>query len=185
MKELQKYDLGIIHLSNKRHDYEFELRKPFFDLFDQPIINGGEVDVSLVLDKSELLITMSFHLKGELNLTCDRTLEEFSYPVDTRKTLIVRYGNEETELDEDMIQITHDTSNLNIAQHLLDYLVLAVPIKKLHPRCLAEDAALELDDAAEVMHIFSTGSDRDESDDNPDEGDEPTDPRWDALRKMK
>ena len=35
---------------------------------------------------------------------------------------------------DDLLQITTDTQNINVAQHLFDYIGLAVPMKKLHPR---------------------------------------------------
>jgi uncharacterized protein len=183
VRELHKYDIGIAKLSNKKHEYEFDLNSSFFGLFDQSIINGGDLKAFVTLDKSELLISVDFNIKGNLNLTCDRTLEVFTYPVDIQETLLVRFGAEELELADNVIQITPDTNTLNVAQHIFDYLVLAVPMKKLHPRCLAEDQQRETEEDAEVMHIFSTGDDRGEGNDGDDDG--TADPRWDALRKIK
>lgn len=186
VKEIKKYDIGIAKLSNKKHEYEFELHDPFFALFDQSLINGGNLKAEVTLEKSELLITIGFRITGDLNLTCDRTLEEFAFPVDIQETLLVRYGTEELELADNVIQITHDTNNLNLAQHIFDYLGLAVPMKKLHPRCLAEDQQREADEDAEVMHIFSTkdtGKDGFPGSEGGEDGED--DPRWDALRKIK
>jgi uncharacterized protein len=187
LKEIHRYDIGIAKLSNKKHQYEFDLDKSFFELFDQSIINGGNLKAEITLDKTELLLTLDFSIRGDLTLTCDRTLEEFAYPVEINETLLVRFGQEEVELADNVIQIRPDTNSLNVAQHIFDYLVLAVPMKKLHPRCQAEDEAREADENAEVMHIFSTGSSTGAAGDQDDDGDDDgaADPRWDALRKIK
>jgi uncharacterized protein len=185
VKEFHKYDIGIAKLSNKKHEYAFDLNDSFFKLFDQAIINGGNLKANVTLDKTELLITLDFHIVGDLNLTCDRTLEEFAYPVDVKDTLLVRFGAEEMELADNAIQITPDRNTLNVAQHIFDYLGLAVPMKKLHPRCVAEDKQKELDEGAEVMHIFSTGPDSGQGDGEGGEDDGLADPRWDALKKIK
>lgn len=184
MKELHKYDIGIAKLSNKQHVFEFDLGNSFFELFDQSIMNGGNLKAQVALDKTELLVTLAFHIKGDLFLTCDRTLEEFAFPVDTHETLLVRFGAQELELADDVIQITPDTNTLNVAQHIFDYLGLSVPMKKLHPRCLGEDS--DTDEDAEVIHIFSTSTDRGGAGEGEEGGDDDlSDPRWDALRKIK
>ncbi|CAN5880546.1 DUF177 domain-containing protein [soil metagenome] len=185
MKEIHKYNIGIAKLKDKKHEFSFDLNDSFFSLFDQSLINGGDLKADVTLDKTELLITLDFNIRGDLNLTCDRTLEEFAYPVDIQETLLVRFGAEELELADNAIQITPDTTTLNVAQHIFDYLGLAVPMKKLHPRCVAEDRQREQDEGAEVMHIFSTkpapGSEEGEGGDD----DGSADPRWDALKKFK
>lgn len=185
MKKIHKYDIGIAKLSDKKHEYAFDLNDSFFKLFDQSIINGGNLEAKVTLDKTELLLTLDFQIQGDLNLTCDRTLEEFAYPVNVQETLLVRFGAEELELDDNAIQIRPDTNKLNVAQHIFDYLGLAVPMKKLHPRCVAEDKQKELDEDAEVMHIFSTGTASGPENGEGGDDDSSADPRWDALKKIK
>jgi len=90
--------------------------------------------------------------------------------------VLVRFGDEAKELDDNVLQITPDTQVLPLAQHLYDYIGLALPMKKLHPRFQNEP-----DDQpdAPTKHIFSTQRDPDGPDD-----DEPADPRWAALRNL-
>ena len=88
---------------------------------------------------------------------------------------------EETELDENVIQIKHDAQKINIAQHLFDFIGLAIPMKKLHPRFEQEDAD-QVTDADENILIYSSSTaPADEDDDD----DEPADPRFAALKKIK
>jgi uncharacterized metal-binding protein YceD (DUF177 family) len=114
-----------------------------------------------------------------VNLTCDRSLETFDYPLDITETLLVKYGAQEMELDDNVLQIPHDTQALNLAQHLFDYIGLAIPMKKLHPR-------FEVDESSDDdILIYSTARDEDADADQDAPGNEGSaDPRWDILKKL-
>ncbi|WP_207431236.1 YceD family protein [Sabulibacter ruber] len=185
MKEIKKYDINLVKLGNKRHEYEFELDDRFFELFSQQLIHGGNLKAEVVLHKSELLLQFDFHITGTVRLTCDRSLEEFEQPLEIDETLHVRFGPEELELDENVLQILPDTQCINLAQHLYDYIGLAVPMKKLHPRFVEEDLAREDDPEAEGLLIYSTGPAEDDEDDEDNDDDGPIDPRFAALKKLK
>nr|WP_255478813.1 DUF177 domain-containing protein [Rufibacter sp. XAAS-G3-1] len=170
-------------MGNKSHSYEFELDDRFFELFEQELILGGNLKAEVVLHKSELLLQFDFHIKGTVRLTCDRSLEDFEHPLEVEQTLLVRYGPEDLELDVNVLQIVPETQYINIAQHLYDYIGLAIPMKKLHPRFVEEDQERD-DPEAEGLLIYSTGSEGEDDEDDEDE-DGPIDPRFAALRKLK
>lgn len=176
MKTQHLYDIVLANLSNKSHEYEFVLDDRFFSLFDQNLVNGGNLVAKVTLDKSELLMNFTIHITGTVNLTCDRSLDEFDYPIDTTQVLRVRFGEEELELDENILQIRLDAQKINLAQHMFDFIGLAIPMKKLHPRFVIED-----DDSEDDILIYSSSTAEDDDKDD----DEPADPRWEALKKIK
>ena len=182
MKGLHPYDIELVQLSNKRHEFDFGLDDRFFKMLDQTLVNGGNLQAHVTLDKSELLLNFTFHITGTVNLTCDRSLDTFDYPIDTTQTLHVRYGDEDVELDENVLQIKHNTQKFNVAQHLFDYIGLAVPMKKLHPRFQQEDDELLTDEEENIL-IYSSSTTPETDNDEDEEG--PADPRWDALKKIK
>lgn len=179
MKKITEYNINLVNLADKQHEYDFELDNSFFELFDQTIINSGQLQAHVVLDKSPLLLNFEIHIQGEVNLTCDRSLEEFDYPLDITQTLLVRYGAQEMELDDNVLQIPHEAQSLNLAQHLFDYVGLAIPMKKLHPR-------FEVDDTSDNdILIYSTAQhDAQGPEDEPGEDSGTGDPRWDILKKL-
>ena len=63
---------------------------------------------------------------------------------------------------------------INIGEFIYEFITLAVPLKKLHPRFEDE---LEEDDEPEMIY---TSQDEEETDDSQE-----TDPRWEALKKLK
>ncbi|PVY40123.1 YceD family protein [Pontibacter virosus] len=181
MKKLRDYEIGIAKLSNRKHDYEFEMDDSFFALFEQEIILGGKLLAKVTLDKTESLLTLHFDIKGHVRLTCDRSLEEFDQPVDIEETLLIKFGEENAELDEDLWQITPETQTLNVAQHLYDYIGLSLPMKKLHPRFVEEQ---DEDDERDILIYSSRQAGDSEGDDNDGNDDDDVDPRWDALKNL-
>jgi uncharacterized protein len=179
VKKITEYNINLVGLSDKRHEYDFVLDNGFFELFDQTLVNGGQLQAHVVLDKSPLLLTFEIHIQGVANLTCDRSLETFDYPLDITETLLVKYGDQEMELDENVLQIPHDTQAINLAQHLFDFIGLAIPMKKLHPR-------FEVDETSDAdILIYSTAPDEPAGAGNEADADEgPVDPRWDILKKL-
>ena len=176
MKKASSYDLPIYRLALGPHQFEYELGPDFFALFETPLISEGQVYAVVDLEKTERLLTLDFHLTGTVRLTCDRSLDEFDQPLDVREQLLVRFGDEPKELDDNVLQITPDTQALPLAQHLYDYIGLALPMKKLHPRFQNEP---DDNPDAPTKLIFSTRA----ADEAPDD-DEPADPRWAALKNL-
>jgi uncharacterized metal-binding protein YceD (DUF177 family) len=174
VKKDSQYDIAIAKLAPKTHHFAFELGKAFFDQFDQELIQDGQLHADVELTKTDLLLTLDFHIQGTVRLICDRSLEDFDQPIDVRHQLRVRFGDQYIELDDDVLQITPDTQTLPIAQHLFDYIGLAIPMKKLHPRFQNEP---DDNPDADAKLIFTTRQADDEDEDNPD-------PRWDALRNL-
>lgn len=176
MKKDHQYDLPIFRLALGQHQFDYELGPEFFELFQPSLVSEGRLHAHVNLDKTERLLTLDFHITGTVRLTCDRSLDEFDQPLDIDEQLLVRFGDEPKELDDNVLQITPDTQTLPLAQHLYDYIGLALPMKKLHPRF--QNEADDNPDAPTKL-IFSTRA----ADEAPDE-DEPADPRWAALKNL-
>lgn len=188
MKKLSPYDLNLPTLApNRRHSFDFVLDDAFFAGFDQSTILGGQLTAHLDLDYTERLMTLEFALAGTVRVACDRSLDEFDQPITAHETLLVRFGDTTEELADDVLQITPDTQILPLAQHLFDFVATAVPMKKLHPRFVAADAAADAaagDTAhADVRLIYSAATDADSANSADTDGFS-ADPRWNALRNL-
>lgn len=181
MKKLKDYEINIAKLSNKTHQYEFDMDDSFFDLFSGEIIHGGKLHANVELEKTETLLTLHFDIQGTVRITCDRSLEEFDQPVDVQETFRMKFGSEDKELDEDLWQIAFETQQINLAQHLYDYIGLSLPMKKLHPRFLEE---LDEDSEEDILIYSSKNAGNAADDSNEDDDDDDIDPRWDALKNL-
>ncbi|RPD48534.1 DUF177 domain-containing protein [Hymenobacter sediminis] len=178
MKKDSQYDINIAKLADKTHHFAFDLDKAFFEQFDQQLIPDGQVHADVTLTKTDRLITVDFDLHGTVRQICDRSLDEYDQEVEAQEQLLVRFGDQNLELDDNVLQITPDTQTLPLAQHLFDYIGLSLPMKKLHPRFQDEP---DENPEADAKLIFTT---RQEGEDDEDDDNDGIDPRWNALRNL-
>ncbi|MFT6828455.1 MAG: hypothetical protein ACJAZV_001748 [Roseivirga sp.] len=179
MKVLRKYEIQIYKLSNGSHDFEFDLDKEFFDLFENEIVNMGKLHAKVSLEKSETMIQTHFDITGTVELGCDRSLDLFDYPIDFERTFIYKLGDVTNELSDEAMVIPRDTQKLNVASIMFEFIGLEIPMKKLHPRYAEEDDEGNED---EVLLIYSS-EENDQTEDQ--ENEEMIDPRWASLKKLK
>lgn len=180
MKARRLFDIDILQLSYGSHEYEYAIDSSFFEGFEDSLIEKGDLTVKVILDKSETLLQADFVINGYVELTCDRSLENFDFPVKVTNHMIFKYGSEFSELTDEIVTIPRDLPTLNVAQYIYEFIGLAIPIKKLHPRFVAED---DTEDSEGIL-IYSTKKEGDEEEDH-NENDETKDPRWDILNNLK
>ena len=133
------FDIDIFKLANGRHSLEFEFDSAFFGLFEDSVIENGKGTVKIDLDRTPTLITLNFHLIGEIELVCDRSLDTFMYPIDETQEVRIKYGDHWEELSEELLLIPTNTQKVDVGQFVYEFVSLAIPMKKLHPRFADDD----------------------------------------------
>lgn len=173
-KELRSYSIPIAQLENKHYSYVFEGGDAFFAAFDQHLIEKGQFRAEVTLDKSSTLMMLNFSISGVYELTCDRSLEAFQAPFETRQKQVIKFGEKPEQLTDEIEIIAWETPEINVAPLLFDFIALTVPMKKLHPKFRQQDEDSDADTL--VYSSAQTG----EQDQKPED-----DPRWAALKKLK
>jgi len=172
MKATKKYNINILNLNNQQYHYQYDINSSFFDSFMQDLLQNGDLTANILLTKTENLTTINFSIKGTVELCCDRSLELFDHPINVNKNLIIKYGLKNEELTDEIISIKRNTTSINIAKYLYDYIMLAIPMKKIHPKFLDQYK----DTSNETLLIYSSY--------NETENEVEIDSRWDALQKL-
>lgn len=180
MKALRDFDIHIFKLSNGLHQYQFEIGDAFFKLFKNELVQQGKLTVDISLEKSDRMIQLQPNIQGLITLTCDRTLEEFEEEIYSDRTMLYKFGEEEQELSEDVMVIHKDTQTINVASILLEFILLEVPMKKIHPKYRDE---FDDDDESELLVVYT--SEVDETEEEEPNNEEQIDPRWEKLKNLK
>lgn len=170
MKGLKAYKIDIFGLKNGTHEFDFTFDESFFAAFENSLVTKGKGTCKILMMKSDSMITLEFNVLGNIELTCDRSLALFDYPIDVTKSIVYKYGDEEKELSEDVFVILKTTQEIRIDSFLYELINLEVPMKKLHPKF--QDEANDEDEM-----IFTSGLEKENNEDS-------VDPRWEALRKL-
>ncbi|MBW3466221.1 YceD family protein [Arthrospiribacter ruber] len=187
MKFLRTYDIDIIKLKEGKHTFEFNVGDEFFRFYEaDDWVNGADLTVNVHLNKTASLMEASFEINGTIGLTCDRSLEEFDYTLTHEELMIYKYGPMEQEISEDVQMITRDTSSINVAQLIYEFILLAIPAKKIHPDYMDDEDEDEFgEEEGTVVYVSDENQDKD-SDSSEQAGDsKPADPRWEILNKLK
>jgi uncharacterized metal-binding protein YceD (DUF177 family) len=179
VKELSKYNIDIYGLEDKSYEYDYELGPAFFEEMQQDIIQKGDFKVHLILDKSSTMIQLRFSLSGRAELICDRSLDPFYEPVDTQGLMILKFGDHDEELTDEIAIINRNTTRINVAGYIFEFIALALPMKKLHPDLRSHEESGEQE--SEIL-VYTSEKKEDQSE---DDSSEPVDPRWEALKKLK
>jgi uncharacterized protein len=165
------FSVNILGLSKDVHQVEFKLDEDFFKKYGQEIVAHGNFATQVTLDKRETFIEADFKIEGNAFLICDRSLDEFDFPISISKKIVFKYGEEPKEVSDEIIIITHDQQKLDVGQLIYEFIVLEIPIKKLHPKFQRET---EDETYGTVIYTSSTESEE-----------EIVDPRWEMLKKLK
>jgi uncharacterized metal-binding protein YceD (DUF177 family) len=165
------YTIDIYKLSNTRHDYHFVFEDSFFGEFENSVITKGKGEIDVELDKSPTFIKVDFRIIGSVELICDRSNDLYDFPLDTKGEIILKFGENTDEISDTIEIIPWETQRIDLAQYIYEFIGLAVPMKKLHPRYSNDD---ETDGI-----VFSTEIEKDQTEKNE------IDPRWSKLGKLK
>jgi uncharacterized metal-binding protein YceD (DUF177 family) len=172
-KVVREFSVNIIGLSKKAHEFKYTLGKAFFDEFGKDLLDEGQFEATVVLDKRETFIEGSFTIKGTARLICDRSLEPFDHPIESKHKMVFKFGEEEIEVSDEIEVISPDKQSLNIGQYLYEFIGLSLPMKRIHPKYQIEN-----DDNDEGGIIYSSSPENEKEEDT-------IDPRWEKLKKLK
>ena len=175
------FDIEVIKYAEGIHEFEFQVNDSFFQNFEEnEIVQKGNLTIRVQMNIGANLIEVDFHIQGIVELSCDRSLENFDYPLDFHEMMIYKFGSEEKEINEDIFMITRDTPSINVAQLIYEYILLTIPTKKIHPAYINE---LDNDDPDIAGGYIILDGDEESSGDFDEET--PVDPRWELLKKLK
>lgn len=175
MRPFKAYDIQFIGLKLGQHIYEYDIDNTFFKLFEYDEFNSVNLKTTLKLEKKTTLLELQFLTNGDVNINCDVTNEPYNQPIQSEFNLVVKFGAEYNNENEDILIIPHGSYEINVAQYIYELIVLSTPQKRIHPG--VEDGTLDSD----ILERLKTLSPKEKDDTNSDND---TDPRWDTLKKL-
>lgn len=180
MKPRTHLYIDIFGLAEGQHKFSLEAGDELFEQFPNDVVQHGQLQVAVMLDKSATLIRLFVHVTGKVTLTCDRSLRPFDRNVEVKEVLTYKFGEDEGELTDEIIIISPGTQRLMLEQPIYDFVMLSLPVKKIHPDLRNEPLQETAD--GQALLIASTQTDEDEQEGGEEKA---VDPRFDILKKLK
>ena len=178
LRQGNEYRLEFSGLKEGGHAFEYTIGDDFMALFPEAdTFFSPEIKVSLLLEKNDRMMTLSFHFEGSAATRCDRCLRDVRFAVECREEIIVKTASEAekgAEDEENLWWVSEKDTKLDLAPYFYETIVLCRPLQMF---CAEKaDGTPGCDPAMMVFYHSAEAAKQAEH--------EP-DPRWDALRKLR
>ena len=176
MKKTKDYLIPFVGLKIGKHHFEYQINNKFFDLFDYDEFQNSDIKVTVVLEKKSNMLEINFKHNGIVNVPCDVTGEDFDLPIKSKMKLIVRFGEEFNNDNEELLILPFGEFEIDVAQYIYEMIVLSVPLRRVHPG--VKDGTLE----SEALKKLNELAVKEKKEENKKEDN--IDPRWDKLKQL-
>ena len=175
MKSTNEYLIPFIGLKLGKHQFEFKINKKFFDQFSFDEFESCEIKSDVVLNKKSTMLEISFKHKGSVNVPCDLTGEQFDLPIKGKIDLVVQFGDEFNNDNDELLILPHGEYEVDLSQYIYEMIVLSIPQKRVHPG--VKDGTLQTEGLKKLkeLQVKEFTAEKKEED---------IDPRWDKLKQL-
>jgi uncharacterized protein len=165
------YTIGLSGLKEGRHTIDFEIDNKFFESFEESEIKEGSLFAIIELEKRSSHADLFIRISGKVKVCCDRCLEMFFYQLESESRLLVKFGKKIDDTDPDILSLTTDDHELDLQQHIYEYIHLALPIRRVHPDDQNGNSTCDPEMLKKLRELIV-------------EEENENDPRWDELKKL-
>ena len=179
-KKIRKYDVQFSGLSEGEHHFSFEITQSFFDLFTfEQEFEKPDLKVDLKMIKKSTFIELFFEVNGSVELICDITNEPYSQAIEGDMEIVVKFGEEFDDSDDEVLVLPHGEYKVNVAQLIFELVLLSIPLKHIRPDLDSEEALEALD----LLEEYAP-AEEDFYEDDEEVNEDDNDPRWDKLKDL-
>ena len=172
MKDLKKFNIQFVGLKEGNHVFNYSIDNKFFETFNFDEFKSSEISITLQFIKKSTLFELEFVARGTVELPCDITNELFNQSIEAKLPLVVKFGPEFNDDNEEILILPHEAYQLNVAQFIYEMIVLAVPNKRVHPKVLDGTMKSEALTKLKELQIKEKNTVKE------------TDPKWDKLKNL-
>lgn len=172
VKGMNGYMIRFSELKENRETFEFILEESFFKFYQCSDWEGGKISVHVEAKQRADGITLDFTFAGYLRVVCDRCLDTYILDLSFEEQLFIKYGLKDEEIEDNIVIISRDENKIDLSKHFYEYLVLSLPVKKIHPDKMNGESGCN----AKMIEKLEEHMIKNESD--------LTDSRWEDLKKL-
>jgi len=172
MKDLKEFNIQFVGLKEGIHLFEYEIDNTFFEAYNFDEFESSSIKIALEFIKKSTLLELTFTANGFVEVPCDVSNELYKQDVNATLPLVVNFGPEFNDDNEEILILPHEAYQFNVAQYIYELIVLSVPNKRVHPKVLDGTMNSEALDRLKELQIKEVKTV------------EETDPRWDKLKNL-
>ena len=173
MERKSEFMLPFVGLKEGVHHFKYDIENTFFKAYDFNDFFDAKIKVDLTFDKKATLMNLNFKAVGSVEVACDVSNEHFDFPIDTNYDWIIKFGDDYNNDNDEILIIPHGTYQIDVAHPIYEMIVLAIPLKIIHPGI--EDGTLE----SEILNKLEELKPKERS-----TSEQESDPRWNKLKDL-
>lgn len=127
------YIIQFSGLAEGKNSFDYVLDNVFFDVFDYKDSKDSNIEVNLELHKQQNMMILDFSFNGYMTFECDRCLEDYKQHISGKERLLVKFGENPTEENDEVIILSPADHQINISKFIYDSIILLLPYRKIHP----------------------------------------------------
>lgn len=173
MKEgLVAFQIPVYGIEQGVHSYHFHCGDSFFASFEKSLIENGEFEVDMSLEKKSDTIELAFSIHGNIMTNCDRCTARIQLPIKGDAELMLKYAEHEKEEDE-IVFISRDRDTYDVSEFLHQSIELLLPMSNTYD--CENDNPRPCDDR--VLEVLNEQSKKTKTK-------EEENPLWDQLKNL-
>jgi uncharacterized metal-binding protein YceD (DUF177 family) len=169
---LNEFLIPFIGLKLGKHQFEYQIDNNFFDKFEFDEYENSNINVIAVLDKKSVFMELELKHNGTVNVACDTTGEYFDLEINSKIRVVIQFGEEFNNDNEELLIIPHGEHQIDISQYIYEMIVLSVPLRRVHPGI--KDGSLQSESLNKLKELEVKTITEEEN----------IDPRWDKLKQL-
>ena len=159
-------------LKEGEHQFDYIINNSFFEVYPYEDILDADINVHLNFIKKSTLFELGFTAIGNVKVFCDISNESYLQPIEGALDLVIKFGDDYNNENEDILIIPYGEYEVDIDQYLYEMIVLSIPLKKIHPGII--DGSLKTDILDKLEELQP----------NKEQNNNSIDPRWDKVKGL-
>jgi uncharacterized protein len=183
VSHLNSYNIPIKGLALGEHEVDYDVNNKFFSCFEESEIKNGNVTVLVHAKRSSSFIELDFKIEGDVIVTCDRCLDEFSQKISYEGSLFIKFSSLIKDDEGDIIYVDPNEGELNLASYIYESICLSLPYQRIHP--LDDNGKSTCNpEMLERLEAIETNFDEHLVDVEVDDEEEEDEISWDEIKKL-
>lgn len=175
MDSIKNYNIDFVKLKLGQEHFDFQIEDSFFGLKENALIEHGNVNVHLLIDKKERLMNLDFTIEGIVSTECDVCLDVFNLPIQGNESIVIKIVDEPKESDGEIIYLGPNEISFNVYDIIYEVICINVPMTKA---CEDNAGKPKLCNPDMLNFLSKSNSETNNLDSQ-------TNPIWDKLKNIK
>ena len=135
MARSREFEIAFVGLKPGIHEFTYEIKDKFFEVFQQQDFRNCKANVRLILDKKSSFMMLKFEIGGSVEVNCDRCNNNLPFELWDEFTITVKMVEEpelmnDQEEDPDVYYIARGASHVDVAAWIYEFINLSIPMQK-------------------------------------------------------